>query len=456
MMGNFMNGGPPKGLTLGFKMNVLTKLHETKTVDNKASMLHYLIKLFQSKFSKEDLVSFAEELNHVKPAKGVSLSSLQGDISDLRKKLAEAELALQNIPKMEGGTDLFHKIVPRGIKKCKEEFLELEKSFEDAVKEYHKTAEVYGESVQLQPEQFFEYISQFMDIFNATVKEIDDAKIKEELAKKREEEAEIKRRVKEEKKRKAEEEKERRRQSSSSKGRDSLAPETEEGVVDSALAQMKSGDVWSAKRKERHQKKKEEDDIMSSIMGTLTNITSKTQEPVGPRSPSTAEIKNTKLKKVERTPSNEGKKEANFNQVLKESRSTLRDARKSGDLTNDSGSNGKETSSPKAEAPKPEAPKPEKETPKYERETPKQQETKRPSTSESVSPRSSSSSSSNLSSNPSSSAVVDDDLQKKAEERERRREERKKQREDEEKKEAEVAEKRREERRKRLEALKQQ
>jgi hypothetical protein len=40
------------------------------------------------------------------------LSNLQGDISDLKKKLAEAEQALQNVPKMEGGIDLFHKIVP--------------------------------------------------------------------------------------------------------------------------------------------------------------------------------------------------------------------------------------------------------------------------------------------------------------------------------------------------------
>jgi hypothetical protein len=55
------------------------------------------------------------------------------------------------------------------------------------------------------------YKLQFMDIFNATAKEIEDGRIKEELAKKREEEAEIKRRVKEEKKRKLEEEKERRR-----------------------------------------------------------------------------------------------------------------------------------------------------------------------------------------------------------------------------------------------------
>jgi hypothetical protein len=68
-LGNFLNGGTPKGGAFGFKLNALSKLGETKSVDNKSSLVHYLIKLFQSpKYRKEDLINFADELPHVKSA----------------------------------------------------------------------------------------------------------------------------------------------------------------------------------------------------------------------------------------------------------------------------------------------------------------------------------------------------------------------------------------------------
>ncbi|EKX35828.1 hypothetical protein GUITHDRAFT_155377, partial [Guillardia theta CCMP2712] len=42
-LGNYMNGQGPKGGAYGFKLEFLTKLADTKTSDNKSTLLHYLV-----------------------------------------------------------------------------------------------------------------------------------------------------------------------------------------------------------------------------------------------------------------------------------------------------------------------------------------------------------------------------------------------------------------------------
>ena len=41
-LGNYLNGGTNKGAAWGFKLDTLSKLSGTKTVDNKSTLLHYI------------------------------------------------------------------------------------------------------------------------------------------------------------------------------------------------------------------------------------------------------------------------------------------------------------------------------------------------------------------------------------------------------------------------------
>src|SRR4051794_7946398 len=75
-LGNFLNGGTAKGAALGFKLVTLTKLCDTKTMDNKSSLLHYLVKLMQ-KDKDDDLMSVSEELQHVVAARRGKLCYLE-------------------------------------------------------------------------------------------------------------------------------------------------------------------------------------------------------------------------------------------------------------------------------------------------------------------------------------------------------------------------------------------
>jgi len=274
MIGNFLNGGSNRGAAFGFKLNTLVKLIDTKTVDNKSSLMHYLVKVLKDKYRDIDLISFSDELKNVVAAKRVALSILSADVTKLRKGLAEAENDLKLIPKMEGVDDVFHKVVPRGIKKCRAQFENLESDFTEAVNEYEKTAELYGESPKVMaPEQFFENISTFIHLMEQCVKELEEARIKEEKQKKREEEAE-KRRIKEEAKRLKKEEEKARLQAISMDKKDSTVVGNQEGVMDTALASLRGGEAFEMKRKERQEKRMEEEKALFSVMDTLNSFTS--------------------------------------------------------------------------------------------------------------------------------------------------------------------------------------
>lgn len=95
----------------------------------------------------------------------MSLQTLQAELSNLKKKLVEAENDLKTISKLEG-IDIFSTIVPKRVKRCRAEFEDFEKLFEETSKEYRKTAELFGENpTVMQPEQFFDTLSQFIFMF---------------------------------------------------------------------------------------------------------------------------------------------------------------------------------------------------------------------------------------------------------------------------------------------------
>jgi hypothetical protein len=62
-IGNYLNGTGPRGGAHGFKLEILSKLADTKTADNKSTLLHYLVDFIAEEYP--DLISFTEELNNV-------------------------------------------------------------------------------------------------------------------------------------------------------------------------------------------------------------------------------------------------------------------------------------------------------------------------------------------------------------------------------------------------------
>ncbi|KAG9476714.1 hypothetical protein GDO78_002224 [Eleutherodactylus coqui] len=91
-MGNYLNDGQPKtNRTTGFKINFLTELNTTKTVDGKFTFLHILAKSLSQHFP--ELLSFAKDLPTVPLAAKVNQRSLTADLSDLHLTIQEIKNA---------------------------------------------------------------------------------------------------------------------------------------------------------------------------------------------------------------------------------------------------------------------------------------------------------------------------------------------------------------------------
>ncbi|XP_053327111.1 delphilin [Spea bombifrons] len=96
-MGNYLNDGQPKtNRTTGFKINFLTELNTTKTVDGKSTFLHILAKSLSQHFP--ELLSFAKDLPTVPLAAKVNQRSLTADLSDLHATIQEIKSACSRMP----------------------------------------------------------------------------------------------------------------------------------------------------------------------------------------------------------------------------------------------------------------------------------------------------------------------------------------------------------------------
>lgn len=68
------SGGTHDGEASGFRLSALLKLKNTRTVDNKSSLLHYLVEYISNDPSLRPSLMFAADLKHVcEASKGVLL-----------------------------------------------------------------------------------------------------------------------------------------------------------------------------------------------------------------------------------------------------------------------------------------------------------------------------------------------------------------------------------------------
>ena len=70
LIGNYMNAGSRNQQSYGFELNFLTKLRNTKTTDNKKTLVHFLAELVQSDYP--ELATFVDDMSSCgKAARGM-------------------------------------------------------------------------------------------------------------------------------------------------------------------------------------------------------------------------------------------------------------------------------------------------------------------------------------------------------------------------------------------------
>uniref|UniRef100_A0A8C0BU15 Protein diaphanous homolog 2 n=1 Tax=Buteo japonicus TaxID=224669 RepID=A0A8C0BU15_9AVES len=236
-LGNYMNSGSRNAQSLGFNISFLCKIRDTKSSDQKTTLLHFLAEICEENY--RDILKFPEELQHVESASKVSAQTLKSNLALMDKQIQRLELDIKNFPKTEDEHDKF-------VEKMSISFLHSAREIYEKLSNMHnnmnKLYENLGEYFTFDPkvisiEEFFGDLSNFRTLFLEALKENNKRREMEEKTKR----AKLA-------KEKAEREK-LERQKKKQQLIDMNKEGDETGVMDSLLEALQSGAAFRDRRK---------------------------------------------------------------------------------------------------------------------------------------------------------------------------------------------------------------
>ncbi|CAK9831241.1 Protein diaphanous homolog 3 [Anthophora retusa] len=232
LLGNYMNSGSKNGQAFGFEISFLTKLTSTKDIDNRQTLMHYLVDTIEQKFP--ECINFPEELAHVDRASRVSLENVQRTLRQMDSNIRNLEQDLSNAKVPQSDDDLFLVVMGPFAKKARESYEVLQNMFKNMDSLYTDISEFFSFDKQKYTiEEFFGDIKTFKDDFVQAQREI------------------IKLREGEEKQRRAREAREKAEAEKAARAArkralvDMNAHETQEGVMDSLMEALQTGSAFS-------------------------------------------------------------------------------------------------------------------------------------------------------------------------------------------------------------------
>ncbi|XP_035380722.1 delphilin isoform X2 [Electrophorus electricus] len=163
-MGNYLNNGQPKGSkTTGFKINFLTELATTKTVDGKSTFLHILVKSLCQHFP--EVLDFAKELKTVPLAAKVNQRNITSDLNDLHSIIQDIRSACLKMPAT--AEDRFAVVMSGFLENSHPAVQSLESLQQRAMEEFCKVASFFGEDGKATTtEAFFGIFAEFIAKFD--------------------------------------------------------------------------------------------------------------------------------------------------------------------------------------------------------------------------------------------------------------------------------------------------
>ncbi|KAK2514840.1 Diaph3 [Columba guinea] len=105
LMGNYMNAGSRNAQTFGYNLSSLCKLKDTKSADQKTTLLHFLVEVCEENY--QDVLNFVEDFQHLDKASKVSAENLEKSLKHMERQLQQLEKDLQTFPVPEDKHDKF-------------------------------------------------------------------------------------------------------------------------------------------------------------------------------------------------------------------------------------------------------------------------------------------------------------------------------------------------------------
>ncbi|XP_058886258.1 protein diaphanous homolog 3-like isoform X2 [Acipenser ruthenus] len=237
LMGNYMNSGSRNAQSYGFDLSSLCKLKDTKSSDQKKTLLHFLAEVSEERFP--DVLKFVDDWQHVDKASRVSAENLEKNLKQMEGQLLQLEKDLETFPPTEDMHDKFVTKLSSFSKQAREQYQKLVIMHNNMSTFYQNLVEFYViDSKKTSAEELFTDMSNFRSMFMQAVKE----------NVKRREAEEKQRRVKIAKE-KAEREKLERQQKKKQRLLEMNTESDETGVMDSLLEALQSGAAFRDRRK---------------------------------------------------------------------------------------------------------------------------------------------------------------------------------------------------------------
>ncbi|XP_042830313.1 protein diaphanous homolog 2 isoform X1 [Panthera tigris] len=179
LVGNYMNSGSRNAQSLGFKINFLCKIRDTKSADQKTTLLHFIAEICEEKY--QDILKFPEELEHVESASKVSAQILKNNLATMEQHIVHLERDIKKFPETENRHDKFVEKMTSFTKSARDQYEKLFTMHNNMLKLYENLGEYFiFDSKTVSIEEFFGDISNFRTLFLEAVKENNKRKEMEE------------------------------------------------------------------------------------------------------------------------------------------------------------------------------------------------------------------------------------------------------------------------------------
>ncbi|KAJ3428532.1 protein diaphanous [Anaeramoeba flamelloides] len=187
--GNLMNGGSRRGGAYGFRIELLNKLENTKSLENsKMTLLHFIVGHIEKE--KPEIMDFQKELDPCENASKIKLSDIVSKINEIKSTVSLVEKSLEQV-EIFGKEDLFQAKMKKFYQKAKKQYDDLEIRSKNCQDDYINLLTFFGENdMKLETTSFFARFHNFKISFNKALQ--DNRKMKEEEEKKKKKEKIIK------------------------------------------------------------------------------------------------------------------------------------------------------------------------------------------------------------------------------------------------------------------------
>ncbi|CAN1306436.1 Formin-like protein 14 [Linum perenne] len=159
-LGNALNQGTARGSAVGFKLDSLLKLSDTRARNNKMTLMHYLCKLLAEKMPT--LLDFGKDLVHLEAASKIQLKTLAEEMQAVSKGLEKVEQELA-ASENDGAISIgFQKVLKNFLHTAEAEVRTLISLYSEVGRNADALSQYFGEDPARCP---FEQVTQILVVF---------------------------------------------------------------------------------------------------------------------------------------------------------------------------------------------------------------------------------------------------------------------------------------------------